>query len=191
MPVPFCWIGRTDLRAAAGERATGLGPIGQAVEARQFSETHLLCDYDEKAGRDYVCWLKERTTARVVLHLVKLTSPVDFGEIYKNAVEAVGALVSERGKDTQLAFHTSPGTPAMAAVWILIAKTRHPAELIESSVEAGVKTVSIPFDISAEYIPDLLRRTDKKLQDLAQALPEEAPEFSSIVHRSPAMKSVA
>ena len=51
----------------------------------------------------------------------------------------------------------SPGTPAMAAVWIILSKTRFPAELIESSPKHGVRTASVPFDISAEFIPDLLR----------------------------------
>ncbi len=54
-------------------------------------------------------------------------------------------------------FHLSPGTPAMAAVWIILAKTRFPAELIESSIQHGVRTASIPFDISADFLPDLLR----------------------------------
>jgi hypothetical protein len=45
----------------------------------------------------------------------------------------------------------------MAAIWILLGKTRFPAELIESSKEHGVRTASVPFDISADFIPDLLR----------------------------------
>ena len=49
----------------------------------------------------------------------------------------------------------------MAAVWMLLAKTRFPAELIESSREHGVRTASVPFDISADFIPDLLREQDE------------------------------
>ena len=45
----------------------------------------------------------------------------------------------------------------MAAVWIILAKTHFPAEPIESSREKGVRTVSFPFDISADFIPDLLQ----------------------------------
>ena len=40
----------------------------------------------------------------------------------------------------------------MAAVWILLAKTIYPGELIESSRERGVRTVSFPFEISAGLI---------------------------------------
>jgi len=64
-------------------------------------------------------------------------------------------------------YHLSPGTPAMAAVWIIIAKTRYPATLIESSLKGGVKVASIPFDISAEFIPDLLRGPDERLEILS------------------------
>ena len=41
----------------------------------------------------------------------------------------------------------------MGAVWVLLAKTRFPAELIESSPEEGVRTISLPFEIAADYIP--------------------------------------
>ncbi len=81
-------------------------------------------------------------------------------------------------------FHLSPGTPAMAAVWIILAKTRFPAELIESSKQHGVRTVSVPFDISADFLPDLLRRPDRELEGLSAGLPPETVEFSQIVHRS-------
>jgi hypothetical protein len=46
----------------------------------------------------------------------------------------------------------------MAAVWIILPKVRYPAELIESTKKEGVQTFSIPFEISADLIPDLLRR---------------------------------
>ena len=78
----------------------------------------------------------------------------------------------------------------MAAVWIILAKTRFPAELIESSPKHGVKTASVPFDISAEIIPDLLRGPDKRLENLTAGLSPEAPEFADIIHRSRAMARV-
>ena len=94
------------------------------------------------------------------------------------------------GDDIRLTFHLSPGTPAMAAVWILVAKTRHGAELIESSKKHGVHTASVPFDISADFLPDLLARPDRELERLSIGLPPDAPEFSSILHRSPVMQRV-
>jgi transcriptional regulator with PAS, ATPase and Fis domain len=78
----------------------------------------------------------------------------------------------------------------MAAVWIILAKTRFPAELIESSKEHGVRTASVPFDISAEFLPDLLYKPDRDLERLSAGLSPEAPEFVDIIHRSAIMKRV-
>jgi hypothetical protein len=78
----------------------------------------------------------------------------------------------------------------MSAVWIIVAKTRFPAELIESSKEGGVRRISLPFAISAEFIPDLLRHPDEELKRLTQGLPPEAPEFADIIHRNRQMREV-
>ncbi|MCC6649882.1 MAG: sigma-54-dependent Fis family transcriptional regulator, partial [Candidatus Eisenbacteria bacterium] len=44
--------------------------------------------------------------------------------------------------------------------------------------------------MSADFIPDLLRGPDERLERLSAGLPPEAPEFADIVHRSSAMKRV-
>ena len=75
----------------------------------------------------------------------------------------------------------------MAAVWIILAKTRFPAEPIESSSQYGVRTVSILFDISADDLPDLLRQQDRELEHLSVRLPPISPEFDTIVHGSRVM----
>src|SRR6185295_19081352 len=102
-------------------------------------------------------------------------------------VRGVQAVLSEHPRETSLAFHLSPGTPQMASVWILLGKTRFPAELIESSKDHGVRTSSVPFDISADFLPDLLREPDERLRQGSAAEPPEAPEFAEIIHRSRVM----
>src|SRR5207249_6197157 len=62
--------------------------------------------------------------------------------------------------------------------------------LIESSQAAGVRKVTIPFDISADFLPDLLRQPDQTLERLMQGMSPAAPEFDTIVHRSSVMKRV-
>ncbi len=185
----LAWIGRTDLRAAEGDPSAGLGPIAQAASARQFDEIHLLSDHARQEGDRFSRWLAGHTSASIMIHGAKLTSPVNFGEIYEAAVTVLANLV-KREPTPKFVYHLSPGTPAMAAVWIIISKTRFAGELIESSVERGVRTTSVPFDISAEFIPDLLRKPDEQLRDLAAGLPADAPEFSEIVHRSQSMRDV-
>jgi DNA-binding NtrC family response regulator len=75
----------------------------------------------------------------------------------------------------------------MAAVWVVLAKTRFATELIESSREHGVRTASVPFDISADFIPDLLREQDDRLREGSAAEPPVAPEFADILYRSRVM----
>ena len=172
------------------ENATvGVGPIAQALDARRFDASFLLTDHGDEAAT-YIRWLEARSGATEINLLPEqLTGPTEFGEIYGAAVRACEqALATKRG--AALTFHLSPGTPAMAAVWIILAKTRFPAAMIESSREHGVRTASVPFDISADFLPDLLRQPDRELERLSAGLPPEAPEFDAIVHRSPVMQRV-
>jgi len=185
--VLISWIGRADLQASVDPSSAGLGPIGQGVEARSFDEIWLVTDYPESEVEPYVVWIRRRTEATVTVAREPLSGPTEFGEIYEAAVRTCTAALGTREAPTQLTFHLSPGTPAMAAVWIILAKTRFPAELIESSRQHGVRTASVPFDISADYLPDLLRRPDRELERLSAGLPPEAPEFESIVHRGRTM----
>src|SRR5690242_11654670 len=131
--VLVAWVGNADLRAPAECERVGVGPIAQALDAREFDEAFLLSDHDEKAVAPYLKWLRSRSTAGIEILEEKLSGPTQFGEIYEASVRAVQHALGDHAGDTSLTFHLSPGTPAMAAVWILLGKTRFPAELIESS----------------------------------------------------------
>jgi len=182
------WIGHADLKAPKEFQTAGLGPLAQAVSARRFDEAAILSDYPQDRVDDYLSWLKRLSPTPLRLYYESLSGPTQFGEIYQAAARATSDVIKRHGATLQLTFHLSPGTPAMAAVWIILSKTRFPAELIESSQQSGVRTASVPFDISAEFIPDLLRKPDRELERLSASLPPEAPEFADIVHRSAAMK---
>src|SRR5207248_2052926 len=134
--------------------------------------------------------LKARNSADVKLFQRPLSSPTNFAEIYESARSAISELLEKSPSKPHVTFHLSPGTPAMAAVWIILAKTRFPAELIKSSQKHGVKTASVPFDIAADFIPDLLKTSDRRLTELSAEAPPEAPEFRDIVHRSKIMQRV-
>ena len=181
------WIGHTDLRAPEKEADIGVGPVAQALLARSFDRAFLITDHQDDV-RSYREWLQERSGGADLQWLYEtLTGPTEFGEIYVAAVRACEKALAGGAGETSLAFHLSPGTPAMAAVWIILSKTRFPAELIESSIQHGVRTTSVPFDISADFLPDLLRRPDKELERLSAGLSPVAPEFDEIVHRGRAM----
>jgi len=181
------WIGRTDLKAGRGDTAVGPGPICQAAQAYPYSSIHLLSDFEPGDAKSFVKWLEGSVRAKIQLHLVKLSSPTNFGEIYQGVVAVLNKLTAANAEVT---YHLSPGTPAMQSVWILLAKTTHPARLIQSSPEAGVEETSIPFDISAEFIPQILQQSDRRISEVAQGSPSEDAEFANIVHRSAVMKRV-
>lgn len=180
----LAWIGRADLRAPAEDATAGVGPIAQALEVRSFDRAYLLADYPEATVRPYLVWLRRRTNVAVEVVYERLSGPTEFGEIYEAAVRGVRRALDDDTDPTALTFHLSPGTPAMASIWIILGKTRFPAELIESSREQGVRTASVPFDISADFIPDLLRHQDERLRLGSAAEPPTAPEFADIVYRS-------
>jgi len=57
-------------------------------------------------------------------------------------------------------------------------------------VKKGVRTVEIPFEISAEFVPVLSMSADQSLTRLIQGPPPSAPEFSAIVYRCETMKRI-
>ena len=185
------WIGKADLTASASRPRSGIGPIAQALEGETYDTAVLISDYPETRVTPFLEWLRSRTETRLTVQRAPLPGgPTHFGQIYEAAVKVVTQVLDRNGRGIGLTFHLSPGTPAMAAVWVILSKTRFPAQLIESSRGHGVRTVSVPFDIAAEFIPDLLREPDRRLKELSAALPPEAPEFANIIHRSRVMKRV-
>ena len=150
-------------------------------------------DYEDTRVKPYLNWLQARTPTPHQLFYRQLSSPThfgEFGEIYEIAASVCQEALDQYGGQTELTFHFSPGTPAMAAVWIILAKTRFPAELIESSRAHGVQTTSVPFDISAEFLPTLLHKPDAELRSLSAEKPTESANFENIIYRSPAIARV-
>ena len=183
------WIGHTDLKASQGD-SDGIGPLAMAVEDGEYDAAFLLATYGDEAER-YRDWLEGRANGTSLnLRHEPLTSPTAFGEIYPAAVGVCERAREAGGPGAALTFHLSPGTPAMAAVWVILAKTRFPATIIESSEKHGVRKVSVPFDISADFLTDVLRQPDQELERLSAGLPPQAAAFDDIVHRSPEMQRV-
>lgn len=185
----FAWLGNTDLRASLDSSSAELGPILTALQGVAFDRLVLLSDHPQEKTRQYIDWQQSRAQIAVDICHVQLTSPTSFEEIYLFANQVV-ANCREKYPLNRLSFHLSPGTPAMAAIWMLLAKAKYGAELIETSKEHGVRSVSIPFELSVEYSPTPSRESDEALARLVRGLPPAVPEFSSIVHQCMPMKRV-
>lgn len=187
MAILLAWLGNADLCAAEAENPDEQGPILGALKAFPFDALHLLSDHSIQKTRAYAQWVGRQSSVPVMSHQAKLTSPTSFEEIFRAAVGVIDEL-KRTPPSGELTFHLSPGTPAMAAIWLLLAKTRCPAKLIESSREHGVKEVSIPFELSAEFAPVADKQADEALTRLMMGVPPESPAFTAIVHRCAAMK---
>jgi DNA-binding NtrC family response regulator len=194
MKILTCWLGGNDLKATHPTDEQGIGPIANALSARSFDRLVLLNNYtkpqDEESVRRYLDWLRARTTTEIDLRPRTLSRPTEHGEIYRAVREVLDGLRAELDDELELTILLSPGTPAMHAVWLLLAKTRYPAEMIEASKDGQVWTTDAPFEIAVDYIPELYKKPDAALSALSAGAVEPSPAFSSIVHRSAAMKQV-
>ncbi|WP_437551519.1 sigma-54 dependent transcriptional regulator [Sorangium sp. So ce367] len=181
--VLLAWIGKTDIKAASGDATVGEGPIAHAVAERAFDHLVLLNNHPGEEVAPFTRWLRTKTKASIVLRQEALSTPARHADIYRAVMEAVAWSIEQYGKRAKRTFHLSPGTPAMAAIWILVAKTRFEAELIESSPQTGVQTADVPFELAAELIP-----FEEELARLSDGFRPDEPAFSDIVHRSEVMK---
>ncbi|MBN2642145.1 MAG: sigma-54-dependent Fis family transcriptional regulator [Victivallales bacterium] len=181
-----CWLGSTDLKCC-DKLIDGLGPICHLISEVSFDEVYILSNFTQIESKKYTAWLRTKTTSKISQINAKLSSPTNFTEISEHALKLVEE-IKTGDSEAQLYFHLSPGTPAMAAVWIIISKTQYPAILYQTSVQEGVKVVSIPFEMSAEFIKSV--DDDDIIMKMAGGILPEHKAFKDIVHQSREMKHV-
>ncbi len=185
------WIGNADHQASEGASASGEGPIATALtHAPRFDRVCLLTNYPHERSAAYCAWLERRCgydDAAVDLQEIGLRSPIDYASIYAEVSKHLKDLGLPR-PDVELTFHLSPGTPAMAAIWIMLAKTRFPAKLIQTSKEHGLESVDFSFDLANDFLPEFLQRSAERIERLAQGPTEGTPEFGKILHQSDAVR---
>lgn len=195
------WIGHSDLRAMAADcssprqdklmaqlggrlpDAGDLGPTKTLLKTQAFDEVRLLSNYPSEFNSWYERWLGVR--AEIVG--VELRKPTDYAAIFDLANRELDGLKARKSwAETDVCLHLSPGTPAMAAVWLLLGKTRYPATFFETY---GGKSwiTDVPFDL-IDVIPDVLRDPDAHLQHLAAQAPAEIEGFEDIAGDSRAIR---
>lgn len=186
----IAWVGETDHQCAEGRREGEFGPIATALKlGKKYDRVHLLTNYKFERSSAFCAWLERVTgyaSSAVQLYGVELSSPINYAEIYE---KVSGELTQARlpKPNIELTFHLSPGTPAMAAIWIMLARTRFPAKLIQTSKEKGLEPVDFQFDLASDFLPEYLQRTDERIGRLAQP-PVVQPAFGGIVHDCDAVR---
>lgn len=183
----IAWIGATDHECAEGKRSADFGPIATVLRGQQrYDRVYLLTNYDFERSKHFCTWLESVSAYKssvIDLYSVDLVSPIDYADIYTQVSSNLLVAGLPRN-DVSLTFHLSPGTPAMAAIWIILAKTRFPAKLIQTSKEMGIEVVDFPFDLANDFLPEYLRRSGDRVKRLTDAVQLPAPEFEKIVHQS-------
>lgn len=183
------WIGRADCDAMEG-KGKGVGPVAQALLSRPFDRVVLLSNYGRTIDRAYQRWVRQHTNVALEVKAKALRSPTHLGDIYLAVSETLAELVSKYPTDLQLTFHTSPGTGPMAAIWIILARSSYPAELLTSSLDHGVTTLEAPFDLAAAFVISQRERFDQALESVSVGRPAPHAAFGDIVHTSAVMDAV-
>jgi len=195
--VLISWIGHADLlamiddlgqageelRVAAkigGKYGEKPGPLKTAVMEGRFEKVHLLSNYPDAVHKPFAKWLG----GKPVIHSVDLADPTDYDGIFRCTNRILGEVADEvaRKRDT-LCILLSPGTPAMAVVWVLLGKSRYPATFYQTG-RGQLHEAKIPADLFEEVIPDLIRDRDIALQHLASRNPAEVEGFEQVVGSS-------
>ena len=112
-----------------------------------------------------------------------ICNPTDYREIYcavKNVLEKQNLTGEE------LYYLLSPGTPAMTSIWVLIGKTKFPGRFMQT-YNNKVLFQEIPFDITADLLPDIIGKTDYLWDNLPDVSCLSG--FEDIVGNSPAIRN--
>jgi len=193
--VLLTWLGVTDINSSKQGSDGGLGPIAGAITARNYKQVYILSDFSEEATDRYKKWLENTTAVKPKIHKVHLGDPMDFKSVYILAKKMAAEIINIH-KEENVAFAISPGTPAMASVWIILSKTLFfKVELIESSKQDDkgnylIRTAFVPFEISAECVIGMLQEPDEKLNLLFQNLPPKTDKFPEIIYKCQKMERV-
>ncbi|QEP45003.1 AAA family ATPase [Ectothiorhodospiraceae bacterium BW-2] len=145
----------------------------------------LLSNYPIERTQRYIDWLQPQIDAEVVLqwHDEQMI-PVDYAAIYLAEKAVLTPLIDDQA---QTAVLLSPGTPAMHAVWLLLTQTRFKkVTLLASSLQFGLKQVTLPFQIAAEFTP----LSDQQLHSLSDFDTTSATHFSDIYAQSRVMQEL-
>ena len=186
----IAWIGAADHESAEAKRGRDLGPIATALLGEnRYDRVYLLTNYDFDRSRAYCDWLEGKTgytPETVDLYGVDLLSPINYADIYEQVSRHLAKAGLPDG-GVELTYHVSPGTPAMAAIWIILAKTRFPARLIQTSRENGVEAIDFLFDLADDFLPEYLKRSSQRARRLVDSPVALVPEFAKVIHSSGAM----
>ncbi len=192
------WIGHADLRAMANEETdptqgfgeqikgvvkdtdpkyTGAGPLKTMLTNVPHDYTYLLSTYPKNINSSY----RKLLGFKSEIINVSLNDPTDYGEVFTQVDAALKKALSPHQEGSyELSFLLSPGTPTMAAIWVLLGKTKYPAKFYQTYKNEARET-TIPFDVSIDYVQELLKDSDRLFQHLSARSPQDVEGFQDIL----------
>jgi DNA-binding NtrC family response regulator len=179
----LAWIGKGDLEAGRGAPGK-VSRLPAAVSSKSFTfdEVVIVNDLKKKDSEEWLAsTLKPKARAELRLCHQPLKSPVDYESIYRGALSAIRETLERHGPDTRLYFLLNSGTEAMGAVWLLVGKSRYPATLVAVAKESQqLVEVPVPFNLAAEFLPEVLRVDAPALEQVLGARAPPASAFKDI-----------
>ncbi|MBN9519732.1 sigma 54-interacting transcriptional regulator [bacterium] len=189
------WIGYADFRALAatlpaGDQAEVLrglnpptplagqaGPLKTLLDRERFDAVHLFTSHTGPRNRLYARWVGGNPT----LHHLKVPNPTDYEDVFRLVDAELAKVVAlPRAADVELCVHLSPGTPTMTAVWVLLGKSRYQPATFYQTHDGRAWVTTVPFDLVVDYVPQVLRDADARLQQLAAEGPQDVRGFEDV-----------
>ena len=118
---------------------------------------------------------------KVKIHKVKVDNPTDYKTVFAETNRCLSEIAT--GHSIELSLFLSPGTPTMTAILVLLGKTRYPATFWQTHNGKAWKT-DIPFDLTVDFLPEILRTADSTFYHLISQSPQEIEGFERIIGNS-------
>ncbi len=183
----FSWIGNTDIRVAANPKRSG--PLESILEASRYDVLYLIYDKPETEVASFLRHIEERFDVTITKNPVSLSDPTHFGDIYR-AFDSMLDKAQSTYPKAEYTIQITSGTPAMTAVSILLGKAKYSTKFVQSSIEQGVSEPDLPFDIVADFLPALAKRTDAKFSNLFSGQAPDTAAFADILTQSGIMETL-
>lgn len=178
------WIGNHDLEGIS--KPTSQGPLKKCIEDLKPDKITLLYNFKKNEVEAYFNWLQSATDATINLIYIELDNPTDYEKIYLSVRQVLEKIKQE---PRPLLYNITSGTPAMTAIWILLAKTTFPGTIYHTHQETGTTKINFPFELTADYLP-AFETTKTGLQNLLEGLDPASVAFEEIIHEDIKMKQV-
>ena len=170
---------------AAAPPPGATGPIKTLLESREFDDVHLVNslsvpNWTLEAFREH---LRVDGDVRDAGSL----NPTNYEQVFPVCESVLAEAITAAGESgCDLAIHLSSGSPAIAAMWILLGKSRYPATFYQTH-GGNAWQEEIPFDIRMEFVPELVRGSDAAFQRYVSTDPHMREAFQDITGSNAAL----